>query len=83
MMTKEEIHAAYEKKKRDDHHLQKCAVCGTLSAKKYMDPHHPKGRAGVNKLQFIWVHRECHDYIHKNPKLATERGWLTPNRNIT
>lgn len=43
------------------------------------DIHHKAGRLGKNYLdESTWmaVSREGHDFIHRNPKIARERGWL-------
>jgi len=42
------------------------------------DIHHKKGRVGdlyLNDTEFMSVCRECHRYIHDNPKLAKELGY--------
>ena len=59
--------------------LQECAYCGSVGDKYHMDRHHHRGRRTMEQmLDFVWMHRECHDYIHKNPERAKKLGLLTP-----
>lgn len=53
-----------------------CMICIRATS---MDVHHKKGRAGKNLLdEDTWMAlcRKCHDWIHANPKEATEKGWM-------
>jgi len=41
--------------------------------------HHKNGRNGLRLLDvdyFMAVCRDCHRYIHNNPKESREKGWL-------
>jgi HNH endonuclease len=42
--------------------------------------HHKRTRAqgGTNEVaNLLWVCPYCHEFIHRNPALSYERGWLT------
>ena len=55
--------------------LDECEVCcdPTLPT----DPHHPKGqRTERTMMEFIFVCRRCHDWIHANEKEARDKGYL-------
>lgn len=80
-MTSDEIKARYKQMKEDDHPVQTCRVCKEKGMKKEMEPHHPKGRRGMNLLIYKWVHPLCHRGVHDNPKAATKHGWLVAGRN--
>lgn len=85
--AKVEKRKAYEKNKKEYLATHKeCEVCGKGGRR---DLHHKAGRAGsspneegemelnyTNKSTFMAVCRVCHDFIHKNPKLSREKGWL-------
>ena len=71
----------YREQKKKDPHQQTCQCCNQRGFKKEMEPHHPKGRHGVNILIYIWVHPQCHRWIHNNPKEAQEKGLLISGRN--
>ena len=77
----------YEKNRREylDEHPE-CEICGLKCRR---DLHHKAGRTGkslnehgemefnyTNKATFMAVCRICHEYLHRNPKEARERGWL-------
>lgn len=66
----------YRDQKESDPLQQTCRVCGVYGRKTEMDAHHTHGRSGENILRYIYVHRECHDWIHGHPKQARERGLL-------
>lgn len=54
--------------------------CG-LTPGKAQDVHHKQGRAGkllLDETKWIAVCRRCHDWIHDNPKEATDLGLLIP-----
>ena len=70
----------YKKAKADAPIIQRCPVCLEVANKNLMDAHHTRGRHGENILNFIYVHRACHDWIHNNVKEATEMGFMEPNR---
>lgn len=55
----------------------RCPVCGIEGFCNLMDPHHPAGRIGENILNYFFVHRTCHTWIHNNPKEAKSRGLLS------
>lgn len=61
--------------------LQVCKACGIIGMKSAMDPHHPAGRSHGNILNFVWVHRSCHQWTHDNPQEATDMGLLDKGRN--
>ena len=77
----------YEKNRKEylaEH--PKCEICGNKCRR---DLHHKAGRTGkspneegvmefnyTNKATFMAVCRVCHEYLHRNPKEARERGWL-------
>lgn len=53
----------------------RCEMC-TGSAS---ENHHKNGRTGLRLLDvdyFMAVCRDCHQYIHNNPKESREKGWL-------
>ena len=66
----------YRAKKASDVETQTCPVCGIAGMKGAMDAHHTHGRGGESILRYIYVHRECHDWIHGHPKQAREKGFL-------
>lgn len=68
----------YRKLKADAPPVVRCALCGHLFQKTLMDPHHPKGRWGSDVLEFVWLHRRCHEWVHRNPEAAKEKGLLYP-----
>lgn len=80
-MNRAEQVKAYRAKKESDHPLQTCFICGQKGAKKAMEPHHPKGRRGMNILYYKWVHSACHRGAHHEPETATKQGWLESGRN--
>ena len=43
-----------------------------------MEPHHPRGRIGVNILYYFWITPTKHNWIHAYGKEARERGYLQP-----
>ena len=66
-----------ERKSRDDI-LQRCAVCGRMWTRTGMEPHHPRGRQGRKLLEYVWVDKHCHRWIHNNPEQAKQMGLLFP-----
>lgn len=70
---------AYKKSFDGDGTLQTCLVCGGGGDKYHMDRHHTRGRRSMEQmLDYVYVHRACHDYLHRNPNESLEKGWLTP-----
>ena len=80
---KEYLHSRASKK----HHCERCE--GSIGVE-YLDLHHKSSRKGsslndkgemernlTNKATFMAVCRQCHNWIHANPKQAREKGWLT------
>ena len=61
---------------RKDHPRMTCEVCGNTFSTCSLDPHHPKGRAGMRLFEFIFCCRRCHNRIHDNPSWAKEKGLL-------
>lgn len=54
----------------------RCVRCGGVPAD---EPHHKNGRISVLlNMKELWLCccRKCHDYIHRHPAEARERGWL-------
>lgn len=71
--------AAYKEAFEQDASTQTCMVCGGLGDKFHMDRHHTRGRRTMEQmLDYVYVHRPCHDYIHANPKESLAKGWLKP-----
>jgi hypothetical protein len=66
----------YREKKRNEPPTSRCGVCGIESITVDMDPHHPGGRLGANLLIYFRVHRGCHELIHRDERLAKEKGWM-------
>ena len=58
----------------------KCeVVASVLCTGRGQDPHHRKTRShgGGNELTNLYaVCRPCHDFIHRNPAISYEKGWL-------
>lgn len=75
-MKRKERQAEYERLKREAPVLVRCKACDQLGPKRHMDPHHPFGRAGDNLLNFVWIHRHCHNLTHDNPATAKRAGLL-------
>ena len=52
-----------------------------------VDVHHMKrrGKYFLDTSSWLAVSRQAHDWIHSNPKEATEMGWLIPRsqENLT
>jgi hypothetical protein len=69
------LYAAMKKAMPDG---QVCAVCGKTLHKEQVSWHHPRGRSGARMLVFVPTCLNCHTFIHGNPKLAKEKGWLQP-----
>ncbi len=76
----------YMEGRKNKHHCERCE--GLIGIER-LDLHHKAGRSGssenelgemernlTNKATFMAVCRNCHDYIHKFPKEAREKGWL-------
>ena len=68
----------YEKN-RDEYFTEhpKCEICEKAGR---LDLHHKAGRIGdnyTNKATFMAVCRQCHDYIHRNPRESRQKGWIT------
>ena len=56
-------------------------ICGKLSYCPHsVDVHHMKrrGKYFLDTSSWMAVSRQAHDWIHSNPKEATEKGWLIP-----
>ncbi len=66
-----------------------CERCEGLFGIKFLDLHHKAGRAGsspnhegemernlTNKATFMAICRDCHNWIHENPKESRKMGWL-------
>lgn len=56
-----------------DHEL--CERCG----KPADEVHHKGGRSGerINDVKdFMSICRPCHIFVHNNPKISREKGWL-------
>lgn len=74
------IQAQYLKQR--DAFLRKHYWCEARCARQLAsDVHHKQGRVGkllLDETKWVAVCRRCHDWIHDNPKEATERGWLIP-----
>lgn len=68
--------SAYASKKTSDDEFQTCKICKIEGTKDTLDRHHTHGRNGENMLKYIYVCRECHDWIHGNPNEAREQGYL-------
>lgn len=54
-----------------------CEHCELTFDKEQLDKHHPYGRGNFTS-EFIYITRDFHDWIHKNPNKAFELGWLQP-----
>lgn len=59
---------------------ERCAKCGVNDN---LDRHHPYGRTGEHDGKptitlWIWLCRECHDWVHANSTEALSQGWLQP-----
>lgn len=70
--------ATYSKLRVD--YLRRQPVCECCTRRSASDIHHKAGRTGGNYLKvatWMAVCRECHDYIHRFPKLARALGYLT------
>jgi len=53
--------------------------CERNKTHKATEVHHKAGRNGTrlnDVSEFMAVCRECHSYIHENPKEARSKGWL-------
>lgn len=79
-MTEDE---QYESMKEGDCNLQMCAYCSIIGSKHDMDRHHPAGRSHGNLLNYVYLHRPCHRWVHDNPAKATELGLLVSGRNTS
>jgi hypothetical protein len=67
----------YAAAKRAADDIQTCPVCGKTEFKRSLDCHHIEGRSTKEKLlNFIFVHRHCHQKIHDNGKWARAEGFL-------
>lgn len=67
----------YEEIKQSAPLLVECSMCHFKGSPKHMDPHHVKGRVGANLFEFVWLHRDCHTFIHNNPAIARKNGLMT------
>jgi hypothetical protein len=59
--------------------ILKYAKCVVYPNRRATDVHHTRGRLGallVDKKWWLPVSRAGHNWIHNNPKEATERGFL-------
>lgn len=68
--------SAYAAKKASDDEIQICEVCRIEGTKYTLDCHHTHGRSGENMLKYVYVCRECHNWIHGNPNEAKKQGYL-------
>ena len=55
------------------------ARCSDACAGRGMDAHHVQlrsqgGSDGPDNL--LWLCRPCHEWIHRNPQVSYEKGWL-------
>lgn len=66
----------YIEQKENDQEDQVCKLCNKNVKKSECEPHHTHGRVGENLLKYIWIHPECHKWIHENSKKARELGLL-------
>lgn len=76
---KMDLHKEYELRKKEDDSIQECwaheRVVGTQhkGLKEFMDCHHVNGReGGRNILDYVYVCKNCHRFIHANPNKARE-----------
>lgn len=60
-----------------------CPLCDKVGFPSFMDPHHINGRIGANILSYVWVHRDCHTWIHNNPREAKQLRLLSTNSETT
>lgn len=53
----------------------RCAIC---HRQRKLDIHHTQGRGPnlLNEATWLPVCRQCHDWIHRNPSIAREKGFL-------
>ena len=66
----------YSKKRADFLDGKMCEICGTRRA---VDVHHRLGRLGgayLDEKTWMALCRTDHDFIHRNPSLAREMGYL-------
>lgn len=77
---------AYRKSESDQiPKINACAKCGTTEN---LTRHHPYGRSGKTEdgrdCIEVWFYlctsfgNRCHDWVHENPSIAMEQGWLQP-----
>lgn len=71
----------YSKLRKD--FLERRSMCEMripqICTQKATDVHHKNGRTGDNYLNVsTWIPgcRQCHDWVHNNPRLARELGYL-------
>lgn len=76
--TKAAFAKLYAQKKKDAHPFQYCAMCHQGSHKDTLEPHHHSGRIGYRILEFVWMCKACHDWVHANGTMARAMGWLQP-----
>lgn len=61
-------------------------VCERCQAARSTDVHEPRMRsrgADINDPeQCVCLCRDCHDFVHANPAVATAEGWLIPSWEV-
>lgn len=81
-MTRQQREEIYSELKANAPLLVRCGLCNWLGSPKHLDPHHVNRRHGDNLFVFIWLHRECHDYVETHPAYARENGLLAYTYDI-
>lgn len=70
-------YAIYLPKKAE--YLKNHPVCEACKRNASVDLHHKLTREGkmlYNEKYFLALCRECHTFVHDNPKEAQEKGWI-------
>lgn len=73
--------ALYHEKRDKDNLIQECFKCGVTYPKHCFDAHHIRGRAGKLILEYVYLCRSCHEFVHENPNKAREMGLLNISTN--
>jgi len=73
----------YNQKKAAEHKFQYCRLCflnGKINGGhvSQLEAHHPMGRIGERIMHYVFLCRDCHEFIHHNGAEARRMGYLLP-----
>ncbi len=68
----------YREKKKLDHAFQNCCRCSQGDVIQRLERHHHSGRHNHWLLEYCWLCKSCHKWVHDNAREARELGYLQP-----